>query len=231
MARVAPIVAACVWDYHGGMEMLSVFWEAAAATDPDAPGEKGMIGGTAGDLGRVFRAAGLREVDEDALEVGAEYTGFDDWWEPFGYGIGPAGSYFVTLDDEQQAALREECRRRLGDPQGPFRGDARAWVATGTGLAHRDDGLAVGAGADERDLDLELPLDELDVRARRVGQPVVERLLPAGQRLVDGPRVVEVALVRGEVLRLRPVARAGSACTPGSRRTRRGRRAWSARAR
>ena len=37
------------------------------------------------------------------------------------------------------------------------------------------------------------------------GSAVVERLLPAGQRLVHGPGVVEVALVRGEVLRLRPV--------------------------
>ena len=131
MARVASAVAACVWDYGGGMEMLRVFWEAAQAIDPEAPGEKGLIGGSRGDLGRIFGEAGLREIVEGELDTGAEYEGFDDWWEPFGYGIGPAGSYFVTLDEERRSALREECRRQLGDPQGPFRGAARAWYATG----------------------------------------------------------------------------------------------------
>ncbi len=133
MARVAPFVAVCVWDYNGGMEMLRVFWGAAREIDPELPGERRQIGGSPDDLGRIFAEAGLGEIEEGTLEVGAEYSGFDDWWEPFGYGIGPAGSYFVTLDDGQRAALREECRRRLGDPQGPFRGDAHAWVATGTG--------------------------------------------------------------------------------------------------
>ncbi len=131
MARVAPAVAACVWDYGEGMEMLRVFWEAAAAVDPGAPGEKGLIGSSSGDLGRIFGQAGLGEIDEGALDVGAEYAGFGDWWEPFEYGIGPAGSYCVSLDDEHRAALREECRLRLGDPHGPFRAPARAWYAAG----------------------------------------------------------------------------------------------------
>lgn len=131
MARVAPSVAVCVWDYNGGMEMLRVFWDAAREIDPEVPAERKQIGGSPDDLGRIFAEAGLGEIEEGVLEVGAEYAGFEDWWEPFSYGIGPAGSYFVELDDERQSALREECRRQLGDPQGPFRGDARAWVATG----------------------------------------------------------------------------------------------------
>jgi len=129
MARVADVVVACVWDVGDGMEMLRVFWEAVAAIDPGAPGEKGMIGTQAGDLGRVFREAGLGGIEEGALDVGAYYSGFDDWWEPFEFGIGPAGSYCVSLDDERRSALREECRALLGDPQGPFRARARAWYA------------------------------------------------------------------------------------------------------
>src|SRR5207244_11770313 len=62
-----------------------------------------------------------------------------------------------------------------------------------------DDRLAVGAGADERDIDLELPLDEVDVGACGVRQLLAQRLAPALERLVHGPRVVEVALVRGEI--------------------------------
>jgi len=133
MARVARSVSVCVWDYNGGMEMLRVFWGAAREIDPEVPDERTQVGGSPDDLGRIFAEAGLGEIEEGVLEVGAGYSGFDDWWEPFGYGIGPAGSYFVSLDEELQSALREECRRRLGDPQGPFRGDARAWVATGAG--------------------------------------------------------------------------------------------------
>ena len=131
MARVASTVAACVWDYGGGMVMLGVFWDAAQAVDPAAPGEAHLAGGFSGDLGRIFADAGLHEVEEGALDVGADYEGFDDWWEPFTFGIGPAGSYCVSLDDEGRATLREECRQRLGDPQGPFRSPARAWYATG----------------------------------------------------------------------------------------------------
>src|SRR5436305_422920 len=53
--------------------------------------------------------------------------------------------------------------------------------------------------------------DELDVASRRSGQVVdrragVERLLPAGERLVHGPRGVEVALMRGKVPGLDVVA-------------------------
>ena len=136
MGRVAPTVAACVWDYNGGMEMLRVFWGAAREIDPEVPGERTQIGGSPDDLGRIFAEAGLGEIEEGVLDVGAEYSGFDDWWEPFGYGIGPAGSYFVTLDEERRSALREECRRRLGDPQGPFRGEARAWYAPAEPNAH-----------------------------------------------------------------------------------------------
>jgi hypothetical protein len=75
--------------------------------------------------------------------------------------------------------------------------------------------LPTRAGADEADLDVEFACDEVDVRARRVGQPVqvfdpVQRLGPAGERLVDRLGVVEVALVGGKLLRLEAVRQAVS---------------------
>ena len=57
--------------------------------------------------------------------------GFDDYWEPFTSGLGPSGSYCVSLDPEQQAALRDACFRRLGSPAAPFTLRARAWYAVG----------------------------------------------------------------------------------------------------
>ena len=44
-------VAACVWDFEGGMQMLRAFWDAASSIDPDAPDElHTMRFGRAGEL-------------------------------------------------------------------------------------------------------------------------------------------------------------------------------------
>jgi hypothetical protein len=58
-----------------------------------------------------------------------EHPSFEEWWEPFTGGVGPAGSFVAGLNPEQQADLRERCRRRL--PAAPFVLTARAWAARG----------------------------------------------------------------------------------------------------
>ena len=50
---------------------------------------------------------------------------------PFTYAVGPAGQHLAKLSPEQQDAIRDECRRQLGEPDGPFDLDARAWYARG----------------------------------------------------------------------------------------------------
>jgi len=77
----------------------------------------------------LFAAAGLREVEDTALPARLEQATFEDWWEPFTLGVGPAGSYVAELDSAQQVELRELCRRRL--PRAPFTVSARAWAARG----------------------------------------------------------------------------------------------------
>jgi SAM-dependent methyltransferase len=135
MARVARdggVVAACAWDYGEGMRMLRMFWDASAAVDPGSPDEAAAfrVRG-AEDLRGVWVEAGLAEVETGALTVEASYDGFDDFWEPFLTGTGPSGAYVVSLDEEHRAALRDELRRRLGDPRGPFTLPATAWAVRG----------------------------------------------------------------------------------------------------
>lgn len=133
VAREGGVVAACTWDYRGGMEMLAAFWDAALQLDPDAPSEaRQMRFATPGELRALWREAGLRGVEIGGLEVEEAYAGFDDYWEPFTAGVGPAGSYCASLAPEARAALREACRRRLGSPQGAFRLRARAWAVRGS---------------------------------------------------------------------------------------------------
>lgn len=55
---------------------------------------------------------------------------FDDWWEPFTLGVGPAGSYIAKLDPEVREAIRDRCAARFGD--GPFVMRVYAWAARGT---------------------------------------------------------------------------------------------------
>ena len=65
------------------------------------------------------------------LDTSAHYEDFDDFWIPFTWAVGPSGQHLAKLTAEQQEAIREECRRLLGDPAGPFDLDARAWYARG----------------------------------------------------------------------------------------------------
>jgi SAM-dependent methyltransferase len=132
MARVTSaggVVAACVWDHAGGRGPLSVFWDAARELDPDVHDESRLPGARQGHLVELFEAAGLRDVEEGDLSVDVEHPSFEEWWEPFTFGVGPAGSLVARLDPDRRAQLRERCRERLFSA--PFDVSAHAWAARG----------------------------------------------------------------------------------------------------
>ncbi len=132
MARVTRpggAVVACVWDHGGGKGPLSPLWAAAMALDPSVEGESKGVGLYRGDLEQLFVAAGLVDVAEMPLSVRVAHPTFEEWWEPFTLGVGPAGSYIASLDAEHRAALRDQCRDML--PAAPFVLTASAWTAFG----------------------------------------------------------------------------------------------------
>jgi SAM-dependent methyltransferase len=129
VTRAGGIVAACVWDHGGGQAPLSPFWRAVAELDPGARDESGQAGTSEGQLAVLFASAGLEDVEDRSLRVRVEHASFEEWWEPFTLGVGPAGAYVAGLDAEAGAELRERCRLLLGD--GPLRLDMRAWAARG----------------------------------------------------------------------------------------------------
>lgn len=132
MARVTRprgVVAACVWDHGGGQGPLSLFWDVARELSPDVRDESQGAGAAGGHLAQLMREAGLHEIEEGTLSVSLTHRSFDDWWEPFTLGVGPAGSYVARLDAERQAQLRERCREML--PSAPFVLPVRAWAARG----------------------------------------------------------------------------------------------------
>jgi SAM-dependent methyltransferase len=132
VVRPGGTVAACVWDDDGGVRMLRLFWEAAVAVDPSAAGEnKVMRFGHDGEIGDLFREAGLTEVTTGSLEVQAAYMDFEDLWNPFVEWAGPVGQFCRSLHPDRLAAIREQLRMRVGAPAGSFMLPARAWYATG----------------------------------------------------------------------------------------------------
>jgi SAM-dependent methyltransferase len=132
VVRSGGTVASCTWDYSGGMTMLRTFWDAALALDPATPDEaRTMRFHDQDELRELWLRAGLERVVTDAIFVEASYRDFDDYWEPFTSGVGPGGAYCASLDDDRRELLREECRRRLGDPDGAFTLGATAWAVKG----------------------------------------------------------------------------------------------------
>ena len=59
----------------------------------------------------------------------SQHPSFDEWWEPFTLGVGPAGAFAATLDPTARARLRELCRKFLPPP--PFVVTGKAWAARG----------------------------------------------------------------------------------------------------
>lgn len=130
MARVTRsggVVAACVWDHAEGGGPLSIFWEAVHQLDPDVAGEAGLPGTRRGHLAQLFRQAGMPTVEETMLTVTVTHSRFDDWWEPYTLGVGPAGSYLAGLDEEGRTRLAARCRTLL--PPTPFEQTAVAWAS------------------------------------------------------------------------------------------------------
>jgi SAM-dependent methyltransferase len=131
MARVTRrggVIAACVWD--GPTGALAPFWDAVHVIDPEVEDEALLSGACMGHLTDLFEAAGLRDVEEDSIAVDFVHPTFEEWWEPYTLGVGPAGDYVQRLDEDGRARLESVARERLGS--GPFTVSATAWAARGT---------------------------------------------------------------------------------------------------
>jgi SAM-dependent methyltransferase len=133
--RAGGTVAAYVWDYAERMQMMRVFWDAAAALDPAAAAlDEGARFPLCrpGPLVQLFGDAGLHDVEVRAIDIETNFVNFDDFWSPFLGGQGPAPAYAMSLDEERRSALRERVRSALPvAADGTIRLIARAWAVRG----------------------------------------------------------------------------------------------------
>jgi SAM-dependent methyltransferase len=137
MARVTRsggVVAACVWDHATEQGPLGVFWSAARELDSAVRDESELAGVREGHLVELLDATGcVQSIEQAIFVVRVTHATFEQWWEPFEAGVGPAGAYLAGLPDEGRVALRARCRERL--PSAPFTITARAWAARGVPFA------------------------------------------------------------------------------------------------
>lgn len=139
MARVTGkggTIGAYVWDYAGRMELMRYFWDAAVELDPTAAK---MDEGPRFPLCRpemlekLFADAGLNGVEVRPIDVPTRFASFDDYWQPFLGGQGPAPAYAVSLDETGRTGLRDRIRGRLPTAaDGSISLIARAWAARAT---------------------------------------------------------------------------------------------------
>jgi SAM-dependent methyltransferase len=140
MARVAGsggTIGAYVWDYGGKMELMRYFWDAAVELDPDAAK---LDEGTRFPLCRpealieLFASAGLNGIEVTAIDIPTPFAGFEDYWQPFLGGQGPAPAYAMSLPEAVRARLRDRIRARI-PPQadGSISLTARAWAIRAIG--------------------------------------------------------------------------------------------------
>ena len=133
--RHGGTVAAYVWDYAEGMELMRIFWDSAIALDPAVRSlDEGVRFPVcrADSLRELFEGAGLRRVLVHPIVVPTVFRDFDDYWKPFLSGQGPAPGYAVSLTPARQARLRESIRQRLPAlADGTIPLTARAWAVQG----------------------------------------------------------------------------------------------------
>jgi len=148
MARVTRLsgpIAACQWDFRGGMPMLTLFWEAAAMVAPgetarrraaDPPLKRADLG----ELAEQWTKAGLSNVETAHLEFSMQFRSFDDFWLPFLSGATPTSAFAAALNRDTDGALEKVLRGKLRDfrSDGSFELSARALAVVGIAAGYSD---------------------------------------------------------------------------------------------
>ncbi|MGH7345686.1 MAG: class I SAM-dependent methyltransferase [Candidatus Rokuibacteriota bacterium] len=139
MARVTAkggTIAAYVWDYAGKMELMRFFWDSVVALDPGAARMDECIRFPLcrpEALEKLFADAGLKGVEVKPIDIPTPFVDFDDYWQPFLGGQGPAPAYAMALDETVRARLRDRIRERIPiTADGSVSLNARAWATRAT---------------------------------------------------------------------------------------------------
>ena len=136
ITRPGGSIGIFVWDYASGMQMLRSFFDAAIALNPAAhevdEGERFWVC-RPGNLEKLVREAGLQQVESAGIEIKTVFASFEDYWQPFLGGVGPASAYTLSLNPADRQALQDRLRQTLPTAEdGSITLTALAWAVKGT---------------------------------------------------------------------------------------------------
>jgi ubiquinone/menaquinone biosynthesis C-methylase UbiE len=141
MARVTRRggrVAACQWDFHNGLPMQAIFWDAAGTLAPAdvarrRSGDNAVKRAGFSELAELWARAGLAEVRTAALELAMQFASFDDYWRPFLAGATPTSAFAAALNLATEGRLEATVRGLIpnAQPDGSFVLPARALAVAG----------------------------------------------------------------------------------------------------
>ena len=136
VTRQGGTVAAYVWDYAGGMEMMRHFWDAAIAVSPDDAkldqAERFPLCQPK-PLQSLFERVGLHDVHVRAIDIATVFESFDDYWTPFLGRTGAAPTYLAAQSEDIRERIRHTLAARLAPGTNePITLSARAWAVRGT---------------------------------------------------------------------------------------------------
>jgi SAM-dependent methyltransferase len=135
VTKPGGIVATCMWDSQGGMELFDTFWRAAVALDPEVEKHSNLRRpySTLKELSDLWRGAGLDQVETDALTIPLKFSSFDNLWAYHAKAEGPSSNYTRSLPPARQKALEARLREHIlrGRPDGPIPLQAKAWAVKG----------------------------------------------------------------------------------------------------
>ena len=111
---------------------MRYFWDAAVDLHPEAAS---LVEGLRFPLCRpeplstLFADAGLVQPETTAIDIQTPFQNFEDYWQPFLGGQGPAPAYAMSLDDIDRRRLTQRLRSSLPtQPDGSIVLTARAWA-------------------------------------------------------------------------------------------------------
>lgn len=139
MARVTGsggTIGAYVWDYGGKMELMRYFWDTAVELNPSAAKLDEAIRFPLcrpETLKELFASTGLDGVEVTAIDIATPFANFEDYWQPFLGGQGPAPAHAMSLDEVARSRLRDRLRVCIPmQADGSISLTARAWAIRAT---------------------------------------------------------------------------------------------------
>ena len=137
VARPGATVAATVWDARGGYVGNRIFFDTAAAIDPEAEKNRSRYYThpmtRPGELAAAWRDAGFTDIGESYLTILMEFANFADYWAPVTGKDGPLAAYVNSLAPDMRERFRAALHAAYcgGEADGPRSYAASAWAVRG----------------------------------------------------------------------------------------------------